>query len=289
MFDIRATVRWVAGVIKDPRATAEAYRNAAPGWQRSFAQLALPVYLTAYLAAAFVALVTGGSFLFGSSGVGIAVVASVWALAWTFVIAFIFDVLSGAFGGKRRFDAAYAVVALAIVPAAAGTAISPLPWFGWLLSLAAGIYSLVLAYRFLPVFLEIPERAPGQALRALHRRCAAADRYDPPADGRLTRVQIERYADVQHKTRTLRERLGRSMRFEEQKPSFGDLMSGIGSVLRASTAEIEVVKSAGSNWAEHRWVHEQIENARIQQDLNPTTAHNYRLFLEHRNANEQHQ
>jgi hypothetical protein len=81
----------------------------------------------------------------------------IWALAWTFVMAFIFDYLAGVFDGKRNFDAAYAVVALAIVPAAIGSAIGPLPLIGWLINLAASIYSLMLAYRFIPTFLEVPE------------------------------------------------------------------------------------------------------------------------------------
>lgn len=83
----------------------------------------------------------------------------VWSIGWTFVIAFLFDYLAGVFADKRNFDAAYAVVALAIVPSALGTAIAPLPWIGWFISLTAGIYSLVLAYRFVPVFLELPEEA----------------------------------------------------------------------------------------------------------------------------------
>jgi hypothetical protein len=43
---------------------------------------------------------------------------------------------------------------------------------------------------------------------------------------------------------------------------------------------MEVVKTAGGNWAEHQWVKAQLETARIQKDLNETTAHNYGLFQE---------
>ena len=163
MFDIQATVRWVTALMKDPNTAAADYRAAGSTWRQSFLQLTLPVYVAAYAVGLVIAFVTGGTFMYGSLSVSFVVFSLVWALAWTFVVAFIFDYLSGVFDGQRGFDAAYAVVALAIVPAAAGTALASLPWIGWLISLAAGIYSLVLAYRFLPVFLAIP-----QAARAKH-------------------------------------------------------------------------------------------------------------------------
>ena len=56
--------------------------------------------------------------------------------------------------------------------------------------------------------------------------------------------------------------------------------------MRLSTAEMEVVKSGGGNWAEHQWVRGQLETARIQQDLNETTAHNYELFLKYQDQIE---
>lgn len=322
MFDLQATVKWVTAVLKDPNAAAAAYRETSATWQQSFLQITLPVYVTAYVIAALVALITGGSFLFGSLSFGIVVFSLVWSLAWTLVIAFIFDYLAGVFGATRGFDKAYAVVALAIIPAAAGSAIAPLPWIGWLIGLAASIYSLMLAYRFLPLYLEIPEPsrvkhfavsivaaivvnllvsltlgsmfAPSMLQRpdtdnnfgsglfggierqASFAEAAANDTYDPPNDGKLDSAQIERYADVIRKTRELQNRL--SEKFDNKDPSISDVFSGVGGAMRLSTAEIEVVKTAGGNWAEHQWVKAQIETARIQQDLNDTTQHNYALF-----------
>jgi len=332
MLDLQATIRWVTGAITEPEATAGSYRETEPSWQTTFFVLTLPLYVGAYLIASLFSLVTGGSLFYGSLSLGLALFALLWSLAWTFVIAFLFDWLSGSFGGKRSFDAAYAVVGLAIVPAAIGTAIGPLPWIGWLISLAASIYSFMLAYRFLPLFLEIPEdsRAKHFALsiiaalvvniivseavaplflgsavdqvmqgsssgdssvnvfgggferQAEMAEAAANDTYQPPRDGKLTEDQVERFADALAKTEALRERLGGSLEnMEDKEPSLGDLMSGVGGVVRLSTAEMEVVKSGGGNWAEHQWVRGQIETARIQQDLNETTEHNYELYLEH--------
>jgi hypothetical protein len=337
MLDLQATIRWVTGVLTEPDATAGRYRETVPTWQTTLFTLTLPLYVGAYLIAVLVSLVTGGGVFFGSLSVGIIVFAFLWSLAWTFVIALLFDWLSGVFDGKRDFDASYAVVGLAIVPAAIGTAIGPLPWIGWLIGLAASIYSLMLAYRFLPLFLEIPEdsRAKHFALSivaafvvnmivsmamaplflsnvveevmresgtedigtgvvsgGLERQAeiaeaAANDTYDPPGDGKLIDAQVARFADVLAKTEALRERLGGSMKkMDEEEPSFGDLMSGVGDVVRLSTAEMEVVKTGGGNWAEHQWVRGQIETARIQQGLNDTTAHNFELFQRYRDRIE---
>ena len=157
MFDLQATIKWVTELLKDPAAAAAAYKETAPAWRDSFLQITLPVYLAAYLAGIVIAAVTGGSILLGPPTAGVIIFSILWALGWTFVLAFIFDFLAGTFDGTRNFDAAYALVALAIIPAAIGTAIGPLPWVGWLISLAASIYSLMLAYRFVPVFLDVPE------------------------------------------------------------------------------------------------------------------------------------
>ncbi len=340
MFDVQATIKWVMAVVTDPNAAAAAYQETAAGWQQSFVQLTLPVYVAAYLLAVVVAFLTGGSFLFGGLSPGVLLFSLIWGLAWTFVIAFIFDFLAGTFDGKRNFNAAYSVVALAIIPSAAGVALAPLPWIGWLISLAASIYSIMLAYRFLPVFLEIPDTArvkhfvvsilaalvvnllvsftlgsmlapsvtmapshgsyeeaterSGKAVfgglerQAEFAEAAASDVYDPPSDGELTEKQVKNYIDVTAKTRALQERLSESWQeMEDKEPSLTDMLSGVGGALRLSTAEMEVVKSGGGNWAEHQWVKNQLETARIQQDLNPTTEHNYRLFLKYQDDIEQ--
>ncbi len=343
MFDTQATIRWVTAVVTDPNAAAAAYQETAASWQQSFVQLTLPVYVAAYLLAVIVAFLTGGSLLFGRLSPGVLLFSLIWGLAWTFVIAFIFDFLAGTFDGKRNFDAAYSVVALAIIPSAAGVALAPLPWIGWLLSLAASIYSIMLAYRFLPVFLEIPDTARvkhfvlsivaalvvnllvvftlgsmlapsvtmgpsyesyesdekpsertgntmfgGLERQAQFAEAAASDVYDPPSDGELTEKQVKNYMDVTAKTRVLQKRLGESwQKMEDKEPSLTDVLSGVGGALRLSTAEMEVVKSGGGNWAEHQWVKNQLETARIQQDLNPTTEHNYRLFLKYQDDIEQ--
>ncbi|MBH81265.1 MAG: hypothetical protein CMQ49_12235 [Gammaproteobacteria bacterium] len=328
MFDLQATIAWITQVIKDPNAAAAAYRTSQPPWLQTFMQITMPAYVGALVVGYIIALITGGSLLYGPASFGVMLFSVIWSLVWTFVVAFILDFVAGNFDGQRNFNAAYALVGLAIVPAALGNALSPLPVLGWLIGLVAGIYSLVLAYRFVPVFLEVPEAqrvkhfvisviaafvvnivigatvssmflpsaAPtftptsGQSGifgaditgRADFAQAAAKDTYDPPSDGRLREAQVENYADVLEKTQALRDRLNQKFdNMDEGEASVSDILRGVGDAMRLGTAEMEVVKTRGGNWAEHMWVKNQIETARVQQDVNDTVKHNYALFLEY--------
>jgi hypothetical protein len=333
MFDIQATINWVTKILQDPESAARAYKETAgTSWKDSFLQITLPVYLAGSVFGYVLALITGGSILYGGVGFGFFLFGLMWSLAWSFVIAFIFDFLAGMFDGSRNFDAAYAVVALAIIPAALGTALGPLPWIGWLISLAASIYSLMLAYRFIPIFLDLPDDArvkhfavsivaaiivnilvtatvglafapdiassytnSSGVLGGLERQVgyaeqAANDAFDAPDDGKLSEDQVQRYVEVLEKTGLLRERL--TKRFEdidEDDASFSDVFGGVNDAVRHSTAEMEVVKTGGGNWAEHRWVQGQIEVARVQRDINDTVKHNYQLFVEYQQKIERYE
>ena len=124
MFDLQATQRWVTQVITDPNGAAAAYKETAAPWMATFMQITLPAYVAAMVVGAILAWITGGSMMYGGLSFGFFLFSLVWSLAWTFVIAFLFDILAGTFGGERNFNAAYALVGLAIVPAALGNAIA---------------------------------------------------------------------------------------------------------------------------------------------------------------------
>ncbi len=262
----------------------------------------------------------------------------IWSVAYVFVVTWIFDFFAGVFNGSRNYDAAFAALSLAMVPAVLGGMLSPLPWLGWLIGLAAAIYGLVLAWQFIGIFMTVPEDK-----RALHfivsllvafvlnivvggiigfafapdladfadsptttttgggvfgdferqanvAEMAAQDTYQPPVDGRLSEAQVATFVRTLQRTWELRERLGKQLEsIEEEGPSLGDIFSGVGDAMRLGTAEMEVVKTAGGNWAEHQWVRNQIEIARIQQDGSPAIEHNYRLFQEYREQIERYE
>jgi len=133
----------------------------------------------------------------------------------------------------------------------------------------------------------------GEAVRQAELMDAAtADRYDPPSDGELDEDQVEQYASVLRKTRAVHaeyaekmEKLAEEMKAKEEageSPSmadFGKMYSGVGGIMSANNAEMEVVKSGGGNWAEHEWVKQQLRTAKIQQgDGSDSNAHNYKLY-----------
>ncbi len=342
-FDLGATQRWVTGALVDPNATAVSYEAEKPGWQRTFLQIVLPLHVAALLASLVLAWIFGSANMYAAGGAGMILMSLIWALAGSFVVAFVFDFCAGLFKGQRRFDAAYAALALAFVPAAVGGVLGTLPWIGWLISLAAVIYALVLAYRFVGVFMTVPEdkrvvhfvvslvamfvisivvstvmvglfgpdlddysaeyesttsgAGAGGLWGGFERQAdfaeqAAQDVYDPPRNGEISESQMTNYVRVLERTAQLRARLGKQFEdmgehAEDESPALGDIFGAVSDAARIGTAEMEVVKTGGGNWAEHQWVRNQLETARVQQDGTPAIEHNYALFLEHQALIEQ--
>jgi hypothetical protein len=113
---------------------------------------------------------------------------------------------------------------------------------------------------------------------------AEADRYDPPADGRISAAQMERYLDVMNKSADFSREQTTTLRQLEKKQgdrgdiSLGDLGKFTGSLMGAMTAEMQVIKTGGGNWAEHMWVKQQLQIARIQKDISDEVRHNYALY-----------
>lgn len=119
---------------------------------------------------------------------------------------------------------------------------------------------------------------------------AANDRYTPPADGKISGEQLEKYLATMQKVADLRAQQQQSLAQLQQQNrdnrefSFSDvgaLTSGINAVMGSVNAEMEVVKSGGGNWAEHRWIRDQLRTAMIQKDISAAVKHNYALYEEH--------
>lgn len=115
---------------------------------------------------------------------------------------------------------------------------------------------------------------------------AQKDRYDPPADGKVTAAQMKDYMEVMRKTAEVQKEQMANVdklqkQYKDKEPSAADLPAlsgGFGSVLGAMSAEMEVVMTGKGNWAEHQWVKQQLHTARIQKDINETVKHNYALY-----------
>jgi len=260
------------------------------------------------------------------------------------VVAFIFSALAGAFGGKNSFALGLAATTFAFIPGYLGQAATWLPWVGGLLALGLFIYGLVLLWKIIPIYLEVPDGKrvghyilslvatiavmfilsvtigrflypsmggpsfesvsdmprsdspaggagmfSGIARQAELMAAAEDDRFDPPSNGRLNKKQVREFIRVMQRTEELQEQ--KTARLQElaekaendEEVSFRDLGSMMGGITEAAglqTSEIEVVKSAGGNWAEHQWVRESLRTAWIQKDINDTIAHNFALYEE---------
>jgi len=129
----------------------------------------------------------------------------------------------------------------------------------------------------------------GMARQAELMAAAQEDRYDPPSNGRVSEDQVREFIRIMQRTEELQQE--KAARFKElaekaerdEDVSFSDLgsmMSGMSEATGMQTTEIEVVKSAGGNWAEHQWVRESLRTAWIQKDSNEAVAHNFELYQE---------
>ena len=124
---------------------------------------------------------------------------------------------------------------------------------------------------------------------------AQADEYDPPRNGKVTEEQVEKVLSVLRKRKKLEDDYAEEMKelgeeLEKKKEAGtltpGDLAKaygGVGTAIGINNAEIEIVKTAGDNWAEHLWVKEQLRIARVQQgEGSDAIEHNFELYEEYK-------
>ena len=120
---------------------------------------------------------------------------------------------------------------------------------------------------------------------------AGSQQYEPPADGEISRAQLEAYLTVLQKTRAAQARYQQKVEDMQtamegqEKPSLAQLAqmgSGITGALSAQNAEMEIVVTGGGNWAEHNWVKNQIQTAVLHAgEGTPEIEHNYELVKPH--------
>ncbi|NKQ41583.1 MAG: YIP1 family protein [Sulfurovum sp.] len=116
---------------------------------------------------------------------------------------------------------------------------------------------------------------------------AEQDSFSPPSGGRVTEKQVQTLLSTLQKVDEYRktkeaslQKLGEQVK-DKEDIGIGDLMkmaSGAGSVMSVANAEMDIVKSAGRNWAEHTWVKEQLRIAVMQKDISDVVKDNYALY-----------
>ncbi len=158
MFDLNKTIALVKGALTDPDKTWSDYLPEAGDWQKTAVLLTGPLIVGSYVLWFVLSLVFPTSMM-GITfrpGFGTFLTMLVSAVIGVAIVSFIFAFMAGVFKGKNDFAKGLAAITLASVPGYLGNALSPLPAIGWLVSLGLGIYSLVLLWRILPSYLEVP-------------------------------------------------------------------------------------------------------------------------------------
>ena len=213
---------------------------------------------------------------------------------------------------------------------------------GGLLAFGLAIYGLVLLWRILPIYLEVPDGkrtahyivsliativvmmvignvtarilygdSPGTmmgrisqletsggpagsmfggAIRQAELMAAAEeDRYSPPSDGELTDRQVQEFIRVMDRAAELQADKEKRLQALSEKADgdqltagdLGELMSSVTDLAGMQGGQIEVVKTAGGNWAEHEWVRDSLRTAWIQKDGSDAIESNYELYQEY--------
>jgi hypothetical protein len=126
---------------------------------------------------------------------------------------------------------------------------------------------------------------------------AQEDRYSPPGDGEVTDKQVQTFIrNTQRASELLAEKEVRLRELAEKADKnetislrdMGQMMSGVTDMAGVQTTEIEVVKSAGGNWAEHQWVRDSLRTAWVQKDINDAVKHNYALYEKYEDELQDH-
>jgi hypothetical protein len=345
MFDLKRTLEIIKGALLNPEPTWRSYLPEAGDWKRTALLLTGPLIVAAAIVAWLLGFLNTGPSLFGSGRptLGGTLLQILMGAVTAGVVAFIWSALAGAFRGKGSFALGLAATTLAFVPGYVGQALSGLPWVGRLLALGLLIYSLVLLWRIVPLYLEVPDASRaahyvvsvlacivasvvvwtviggvmyesgvgrdmttfsgedgsdevrGGVFGAATRQAellamAEEDTYAPPSDGKVTERQVQSFIRVMDRAGELRadrdkrlQEIANKADEEEQisLSDFGQMVGGMADLAGLQSAEIEVVKTGGGNWAEHQWVRESLRTAWIQKDINDAVTHNYRLYQEY--------
>lgn len=158
MIDLNRSLGLIKGALVDPEATWQGYLPESDDWKRTAALLTGPLIVLSALLGYVLGLVSSGASVFGFRPTILSTIAGIITGAIAAgVIAFIVSSLAGVFGGKNDFAKGLAAISLAFVPGYLGQVLGWLPWIGGLVALALFIYALVLLWRIIPTYLEVPD------------------------------------------------------------------------------------------------------------------------------------
>ncbi|NGP54449.1 Yip1 family protein [Thioalkalivibrio sp. XN8] len=157
MLNLNRTFSLIRGALFAPEATWRGYLPEADNWQKTAFLLTGPLIILAAVLGYVLGLLFSGAYVVGfRPTIGMTLLSIVFGAIAAGIVAFIVSTLAGLFGGKRSFALGLAATSLAFVPGYLGQALRWLPWIGGLVFLVLFIYALVLLWRIIPLYLEVP-------------------------------------------------------------------------------------------------------------------------------------
>ncbi len=158
MLDPGKTIKLAKGALFDAEATWKRYLPEADDWQRTALLLTIPLIIVAAILGYAIGLLgSDASFLGRRPTLMSTIVGILMSALAAGVAALVVSTLAGMFGGKRNFALGLAATTFAFVPGYLGGALNWLPWIGSLVALGLFIYALVLLWRIIPIYLEVPD------------------------------------------------------------------------------------------------------------------------------------
>ena len=158
MLNIARTAELVKGALLNTEATWRTYLSEADDWVKTAFLLTGPLIVLSGVLGFIIGIAGSGSSMFGIrptfASMLVGMIMSVIAAG---VVAFIVSTLAGIFGGKNSFARGLAATTLAFVPGYLGQALNWLPWIGSLIALGLFVYALVLLWRIIPIYLDVPD------------------------------------------------------------------------------------------------------------------------------------
>ncbi len=158
MLNPARTIELLTGALFNAETTWKSYLPEAADWQKTAFLLTGPlIILSGVLGYAIGILGSGASILGFRPTLTYTVVGIVTSAIAAGVVAFIVSALAGKFGGKNSFAHGLAATSFAFVPGYLGQALNWVPWIGGFLALGLFIYALILLWRIIPIYLDVPE------------------------------------------------------------------------------------------------------------------------------------
>jgi len=166
--DVTAFRNRVRGILMQPDATFKSDGQPAPPWSVVAREHVFPLIIGSTVVSALMQLV----FLPATVSpfdimLLIVVLRLVTNVVLVFAMAYVAARLSAAWGGRGDLDAGFVLIGLATTPMFLAEAVAPFPALGWLLVIAAFVYTFVLVFRGSPICLGIPDERRGLMVLAL--------------------------------------------------------------------------------------------------------------------------